>query len=603
MVIFSTPFPEIESKQNINTVHFCKLKKLAYPIIYALAFIGFLTLILAYNLIGLIKPSGNIIVPTIPQNAIIKLNFDDKYPENADEGLLMDFENQLSFFDLIKYLNIAAFDDNVKAVVAEVNQTKLGLAQIQTLQKVIKNLSSRGKTTYVYSSGMGNLGGGLDEYYLASAFDEIWMQPNSELGITGINMEVPFIGGTLEKFGITPEFYARYEYKNAAASFTNEKMPRAYRQELQKTGKGIFNTIVDGIADNRNLPTKDILEDIDQAPLTAEEAHNHNLIDKIGYRSDLFNFLKKEYQGGIIKFSDYIANFETGSKRIPAVAFLALEGTITDGDDELSLQNITSARVLHQIEEIEKNKNIKALILRINSPGGSYTASNEIWHALNMLKREKNIPIVVSMGDYAASGGYFIALSGDKILAEPSTITGSIGVLGGKIVMSELWKKLNANWESVSFGKNAGITSSARKFSPSEKKAFNKSLDNIYKDFTQKVSAARNIEITALDRLARGRIWLGSDAEKNGLIDKIGGIDEALAQAKELAGIAPNEKFNLIYYPKPKTFAEKMSALINRAPQIAINRLQTQIGLDIDAFNVLQQMQYDSILMPFHFNM
>lgn len=603
MTKFTSPFPESGFyKTNTDT-----LQKIGKILIYGLALLGGIALCALFALYNLLGGKQTITVPPIPENAIITLDLNQKFNEAQSDSLLAELDDgNMTYFDLIKYLNLAMLDDNVKGVLAKVNITNLGLAQIQNLRNTIQNLNKQGKKTYIFSSGMGSLGQGTDEYWLATAFDKIYMQPNSDLGITGIGIEIPFIGGALDKFGINAEFYARHEYKNAAASLTHDKMPAEYRRQITYLGGQIYKSLRSDMAAARNIDEKEVDRLINRAPLSAEEALSAKLIDGTAYYSEVEQTVAEETKGKFISLDQYAAGYSSSKKKFPTIAYLALEGTIVEGessDSALSGEiSIGSDTIIKSIRDIAKNKDVKALIVRINSPGGSYTASNAVWHELQRLKQKRGIPVIISMGDYAASGGYFIALSGDKILAEPNTLTGSIGVLGGKIVTDGLWKKLNVSWDGVLFGRNAGIVSANHKFSPTEKAAFNRSLDNVYQDFTQKVSAARNIEITALDKIARGRVWLGRDAFDNGLIDEIGGINEALEQAKQLGGLEPGSKFDILYYPRPKTFAEKINSLMRRTPQISINRLATEIGLDIQSLNVLQRMQYDCILMPFLIN-
>lgn len=594
-------------KNNLCKIDSCLLRKIGKILVYALALLGMMTLMILFILHGLLSGNQTGMVTPVPKNAIITLNFNQTFNETQNDSLFSELnDGNLTYFELIKNLHLIMFDDNVKAVLAKINITNLGLAQIQNLRNTIINLRQNGKKTYIFSSGMGNLGQGTDEYWLATAFDKIYMQPDSDLGITGIGIEIPFIGGALNKFGIDAEFYARYEYKNAAASLTHSQMPKEYRSQLNYLGSNIYQTLRRDIAKDRNIKEPELDRLINRAPLSAEEALAAKLIDGTAYYSELEQTVAEINKGKFISIEQYAANFSFSGKKLPTVAWLALEGTIIEGestDSALSGElSIGSDTIIKNIKDIAQNKDIKALIVRINSPGGSYTAANAAWHELLRLKQKKNIPIIVSMGDYAASGGYFIALCGDKILAEPNTITGSIGVLGGKIVTAGLWQKLNVAWNGVSFGRNAGIISPNHKFSPTEKNAFNRMLDNVYKDFTQKVSAARNIKPDALDKIARGRIWLGKDAVKNGLIDDIGGITEALELAKKLGGIKPDEKFDILSYPQPKTLAEKINGLLRRSPQISINRLATEIGLDIQSLNVLKQMQYDCRVMPFLIN-
>jgi len=600
MIKFKTPFPEYK----FNKIKIKKISKMAKPLIYAFAIFGFASIIVFISLVNLIGKPRPISIKPIPKNAIVSINFNHDFNESKNNSLLTGIKNnKLTYFDLIKNLNIALLDDNVKAIIGQINTTGLGLSQIQNIQKTINNFKQKGKKTHIFSSGMGSLGQGTDEYFLASAFDKIYMQPNSDLGITGIGIEIPFFGNSLNKLGIDAEIYTRHEYKNAASSLTHGYFPHQYKQQLNDIGNKIYNIIVETIAQNRNISINNVKQLINTAPLSAEEALQYKLIDEIAYYSDVEEKIKKETNGNIISLEDYATNFSSRKKKLPSIAILNLEGTIVDSqspDNIISEESIISPeKVAKSLENIAKNPNIKALILRINSPGGSYTASNTIWYELTKLKQQKNIPIVVSMGDYAASGGYFIALSGDKILAEPLTLTGSIGVLGGKIVTANLWKKLGVNWGNVQFGNNAGIVSSNHNFSSSEKQAINKSLDNIYNDFIHKVSSARNIEIEAIDKVARGRVWLGIDAVENGIIDELGGLDKALQIAKQLAGISPKQNFDIITYPKPKSFAEQINEIISFSPQISINQLATKMGLDIQDVSVLKQMQYDCIITPF----
>ena len=607
---FKTPFPELKSvtakisnlklkKKNNKSLKYCMK-----VIVGVLAVFGVLGLIGIYSFLNMLTGQQKMSVVNIPENAIVSIDFNTSLPEVQNDGLFAEMrDNSLTYFDFIKTLNIALLDKNVKALVANINVTGLGLSQIQEIRQILNNYKKAGKKTYIFSSGMGSLGGGTDEYYLATAFDEIYMQPNSDLGITGVDIEIPFFKDTLNKIGLETEFYTRHEYKTAVASLTDNHLTPQNKQQMEYIGKTIYGIMRHDIAAARELTIEQVDKLINQAPLSAETALKNKLIDGISYYSDLKDQIQKEVKGKIIKFTDYAANYIQKDNGLPAIAYLTLEGTIVEGETEDSALSgeltIGADTIVKNIRAIAKNKNIKAVLVRLNSPGGSYTASQIIWHELNKLKEEKHLPLVISMGDYAASGGYFIALAGDKLIAEPLTLTGSIGVLGGKFVTAGLAQKLGVHWGTVKIGENAGILSSNHKFSASEKAAFNRSLDNIYQDFTKRVSESRHIDLKALDKLARGRVWLGINAVQNGLIDGLGNIDVALLEAKNLAGITPEQKFDIINYPKPKTFAEKLNDFFRRSPQITINQLASKIGLDIQDINVLQHLQYDCIMLPF----
>ena len=595
-----TPFPKDTAKRKKKLA----VRILIKSLVYAFAIFGILFILLLLVILGLLRQEPGR-ATTIPRQTVLKINFDEAYREVRSDNLLTEISevSPLSFYDLVKAINLAAVDDRVKVLVGRVGNSPLGLAQIQELRQAVATFRSKGKKAYIFSAGFGSFGGGTSEYYLASAFDEIWMQPNTDLGLTGVAMEVPFFRKLLDKVGIKPEFYARHEYKNAMASVLDERMSEPFRQEMLRLGGTILAQTVSDISAARGLSEEDVNRLINRAPLFAAEALEAKLIDRIGYEPELFDEIQKTVSGEVVEISDYASVIRDGRKGLPKVAVLVADGVINEGksiDNPLQGEaTVGAATVTEQLNEIARDKNVKALLLRVNSPGGSYAASNEIWYALNKLKKERQMPVVVSMGNYAASGGYFIALPGDKIIAEPSTITGSIGVLGGKMVLNGLWQKLDINWEALRFGSNAGILSMNTGFSESEKDIFNKSLDNVYEDFTLKVSQARKIDAAKMDELARGRIWTGSGALKNGLIDDIGGFNKALGIAKELAGIKQEDKFTIAYYPNQKTLQEKISEVLGTAPMVAAKKVKADLGLDIESLTVLKRMQYDAVLLPF----
>ena len=582
------------------------LKLILKTIVYAFAIFGAVFIAILLAVLTILGSSAK--VADVPANTVLQIDFNANYAEVRGDELFAEFSGSsvYSVYDLIKAINIAAEDTRVKAIAASINVTPLGLAQIQDISRAIELFKSSGKEAYLFSSGMGSFGRGTKEYYLASFFDEIWLQPSAEIGITGVSIEVPFFKKILGKLGVTPEFYSRYEYKTAAASLTENSLSKPYKEELNKLGQGLFDQMIDAIAYNRHLSQDKVKTLINQAPLFADEALNEGLTDKLGYQQEMESFLERRYQAKTLPIEDYMANLSDYQEdEAPLVAVLALEGAINSGLSSTSPVNdmvIGSQSVIEQLDDLSKYNNLKALIVRINSPGGSYTASDEIWYALKRFKAWKSVPIVVSMSNYAASGGYFVSLAGDYIIAEPATLTGSIGVLGGKIVLADLWKKLDINWAELKYGDNAGILSANHKFSPSEKKVFNRSLDRIYDDFTAKVAKARNLDIAQMDKIARGRVWLGDEALKLGLIDALGGFESALVKAKELGGIKPGENFGLVYYPKQPSFQEQLSKYLGAGRLPSLQVLE-KYGISVDDLNMLFQLQYDAVLPPFKIEM
>lgn len=599
MTEFNSPFPK--DKRNKHRIFAARL--LLKSLIYSFAIFGILFILLLLVVLGLLRKEGGSSA-VLPAQAILSIDFDADYAETRNDDIFAEITGIKSqtFMELIRAINVAAYDDNIKALMGKVSISSLGVAQIQDLRAAIANFRKSGKKAYLFSSGFGSFGQGTKEYYLATAFNEIQMQPNTEVGITGLAIEVPFFKKILDKIGVTPEFYSRYEYKTAMASMTDEKMSKYYKEEIERLGGNIFNRLTQDSAVDRGITTENLIKLINRAPLTAEEALENKLIDKIAYKQDLIAQLKNEYKAELFDMADYSLAIREYKKNVPAIAFVVIDGVISEGESYAnSLRNesvVGADTILAQLEDIAKDKDIKGLVLRINSPGGSYNAANEIWYGVQKLKEDKKIPVAVSMGNYAASGGYFVALAGDYLYAEPSTITGSIGVLGGKIVIEKLWQKLGVNWSGIKFGDNAGILSLNHNFNKSEKSIFNKSLDTIYKDFTLKVSTSRKLSLDEVDKLARGRIWSGESAVENKLVDGLGGIEMAIGHVLVEAGIKPDSKFRISYYPKEKTLQEKIQQVMGTGKNIYVHKIFNDFKSELKELEILERLRYDAVLPP-----
>lgn len=583
-------------------IHF---KLLLKSLIWAFALLGVLFIILFIILLGILGYGGNSKI-SMPQKTILQIDFDTPIAEERSDSLLSDITGEMnaSFYDLLKSIAVAANDDRIKAIVAHISQSDLTLSQIEELRDIIEVFQQSGKKAYIFSESFGSFGGGISEYYLASAFDEIILQPGGDVGITGISIEVPFVRKLLNRVGIEPEIYARHEYKNAFSSFTDEKMSAALRQELNKLGDAIFSKMVADISVSRNISAQDLLFLIDQAPLSAQEAISNNLVDEITYYNNLLKKIETKYDAKRFDWLNYLY-FISPVQGKQSIGILSVTGEISSGKsifDPLQGEVVAGADTfVSSLEELSKINDLKALVIRVDSPGGSYLAADYMRQALEDFKKEKQIPVIVSMSSYAASGGYFISLPADVIFAQNLSITGSIGVLGGKPVLNDLWQKLDINWQSISFGKNSGIMSFNHSFSPSERKLFNRSLDKVYNDFVVKTATSRNISLKKMDALARGRVWTGEQAKLKGLIDEIGGYNSAIDKAIELSGIEASNPIRLEFYPRPKTMQEKISELFSAAPYTLANKLKMQIGLDNNLLNVLQRLKYDAVMPPLKF--
>lgn len=563
-------------------------------VLVLVSFIGILVL-------NIYSGTGKYITP----HTMLVINFEDKFSETSESNLIDEFTgvNKLNFIKLLQSIEYASTDENIDGIIARLETSNLDLAQIQELAQTISKFRHAGKKTYVFSKGFGQLGQGNREYYLASFFDKIYMQPHTTIGLTGIDIEIPFARQALDKIGVNPEFYSRYEYKNAMVSFTDSKMSKPYRENMEKLAQNLLHILEVGITSNRNLKTN-FNDIVNQAPLTVEKGKQLNLVDDIMYLSEVEETLKRGGIKNFVSIMDYAELLRPNTGDLPEIAILTLNGIINDGQSSTDFDGeyvVGSDSVIADIETIKQSENLKALIVRINSPGGSYNAADEIYFALKQLKKEKNIPIVVSQGGYAASGGYFISLAGDKIVTEPFTITGSIGVLGGKFVLKELWDKLGINWEDIKIGNNADILSINKPFSETEKQIFNASLDEVYKDFTEKVSENRDLK-EDIEKIARGRVWTGSQAVKLGLADTYGGYAEAFKYALDESGIKPDQIYKISIYPKEKSFREKLYELLLTG-SVSANKIISDNYVDIRYLKLFKRLQYDTVLLPFNVNM
>lgn len=566
--------------------------------------LGALTLVCLLGLICFAYINSNTI--NIEDDTYLTIDFSKPLVETEDTSILADLadETPLQYTKLLQSIEFAATDDKITGLVAKINVVDLEPAQVQEIAQTIAKFKTSGKKTIAFSQGFGPFGHGNSEYYLASFFDKIYMQPHTYIGLTGISIEIPFIKNFLDKIGLDSEFYARYEYKNAMASLTDAKISKVYAKEMEEFGKAMLAEIKSDIVRNRHL--NDTFENIiNTAPLTAEDGVKLSLIDGIMYQSQLEKQLKQDGAQHFVDMNDYAAGLYPNSGDLPTVAVLNLNGEIKDGKTEDSLDSgnvIAGASAVEDIEKIKELPNLKAVVVKINSPGGSYNAADEIYFALKQLKQETNVPLIVSQSSYAASGGYYISLAGDYIFAEPMTVTGSIGVLGGKMVFAGLWKKLGINWSQIVLGDNAGILSINHNFSAKEKQIFNRSLDDVYQDFTAKVAENRKLT-KPMDKIARGRVWTGRQALKLGLVDELGGYSDAVIKALELGNVGKNQDIKIVTYPKAKSFTEKLSSLIAGTGTIKAEKIIEQSGVDIVNLKLFKRLQYDTVMLPIKINM
>ena len=428
--------------------------------------------------------------------------------------------------------------------------------KVQELRDALIDFKESGKPLYAYLEYAGDR-----EYYLASVADKVFLMPASTLDLTGVATYQVFLKGVFDKIGVTPDIHHVGDFKTASNQYTEKGYTPSHRAMDEWLNRDLYEQIVSGIASGRKKTDAEVRQLIDEGPFLAENAKRAGLVDDVLYEDQLAARLKDDDSRELaeIEVSDY-GRTGRASGRGPRLAVIYAVGAIVGGRsgfDPLNGETVGSETLIEAIRTARKDSSVRAIVLRVDSPGGSATASDAIWREL-MLAREAK-PLIVSMSDLAASGGYYIAMTGHAIVAQPSTLTGSIGIFGGKFITGGVYEKLGANIESTSIGKHAEMNSPARPYNADELKKVTEQLESFYTQFVSKVAAARGKTPEQINAIAEGRVWTGHQASQNGLVDALGGLDKAVALAKDKAGIDADESVQLVVYPAPKTFYELVS--------------------------------------------
>lgn len=457
----------------------------------------------------------------------------------------------------IEVLRRAAEDDRITGLILKTGIGEFGLAQAQELRSALVEFRKSGKTTLAFAETFGEAGHGTLHYYMASFAEEVWVQPSGILDVTGLAMESLYFREVLDDWGIEPKISEREEYKGALAFLTDKELPAPQRENLGRLMTSILSEMAAEIGESRNFDRDAVLALIDRAPYSAGEALELGLVDRLTYWDETGTGFSDE--ATYLPLRDYAAALageeEEWDESTVNVALIQGQGPIVLAGDglgglaeEKSIQAVSMAQA---IADAIDDPHIPAIVLRLDSPGGSYVASDTIRRELARAKAE-GVPVVVSMGNLAASGGYFIAASGAKIVAQPTTITGSIGVVGGKFVLDGFWRKLGVGHAAVKAGQNSDFWSPNRDFSPDAAAKFESMLDRTYADFMAKVAFGRNLTDDAVHELAKGQVWSGADALDKGLVDALGGHETALELVRSEGGYTPDTKLRLEAYPPPR---------------------------------------------------
>jgi protease-4 len=458
--------------------------------------------------------------------------------------------HQPTVTDVLTGLRLARDDERVQALIVKVGGRPIGLGVVQELREAVQRFGESGKPTFAWAETFGEFSAGNIPYYLATAFETIYLQPSGDVGLTGLAVERVFLRGTLDKAGISMEVGTRHEFKSAAEQLTEHGFSPAAREATSRIAESVTEQLVEAVAQRAKGSAEEANRLINEGPYTAEQALASGLVDALGYRDEVYAAVRKQVQAtpdtALLYLGRYQRYKELSNRlrqlpapRQDAVALIQATGAIRRGRNGRGSPlfggtAMGSDSITAMLRAASADPHIKAILLRVNSPGGSYVASDAIWREV-IRARNAGKPVVVSMGDVAASGGYFISMAADSIVAQPGTVTGSIGVLNVKPVLSEAYGKAGISTDSVVLGKHAGMYSTAHPFSSEEWALVDAWLDRIYADFTGKVAAGRGMTAERVHELARGRVWTGADAHDSGLVDELGGIEEAAAIARQRA--------------------------------------------------------------------
>ncbi|RVU34227.1 signal peptide peptidase SppA [Hwanghaeella grinnelliae] len=536
---------------------------------WLLAGIGFLTMAsVVAGIVFLVTQSPQ--QATVPERAVLWLDLNQPVVEKPVQTLFGKTDG-LTMIDMVAALDRARTDDRIKGVVAVMGGAPISMAQAQELADAIRAFRASGKFTLAYAEDLGSVWNGTVDYLLAGAFEELWLQPSGGVGVAGLALETPFFRGAFEKIGVSPQFEQRHEYKGGIDPFVETGMTPAIRESYHRLlGSWTDQLRAAYLEDGRLAKSSSIEVLFNGGPYLAKEALALGLVDKLAYWDEVEAFLDDRLGPESDSVSPAQYNLAVAAEMslppdAPRIALVYGEGAIMPdqpgGNALFGARGFSPYDVADALADAREDDNIDAVVFRVDSPGGAYGPSDAVWREVARL-REAGKPVIAVMGSVAASGGYFVSMQADRVLALPGTITGSIGVYSGKFATMGLWEKLGVRWERVRVGQNAAIWSGISEFSQSERERFRAGVDFVYEDFTQKVAAARGLSAGSLDAAARGRIWTGRDAMKVGLIDGFGGLLEAIAQAKEMAGFDRSVEAEIVILPHEPTPVERLEEIV-----------------------------------------
>ncbi|MGE5342432.1 MAG: signal peptide peptidase SppA [Candidatus Omnitrophota bacterium] len=492
--------------------------------------------------------------PDIPQHAFLQIDLSGYIPD-IDMAMI---SKKVSFNDLWYHIERAKIDSRIKGIILRISYMNTGFARLDDIGRVINDFKRSGKKVYAFLEG-----GGIDEYYIASFADKVCLFKGGNLFLKGLATETVFLKKTLALLGIQAEFIHIGEYKTAANMFTEQSMTPSHKESIEKVVNDVYDSTLKTIAVNRKLTVEGLKKICEDSPTDNRFYLDAKLVDAICYEDEILKDNSEAY--ATVSFDTYQDTSSPlpyeGSDKIGVIFACGQINARRSGIQSLFGYPIMgSDTVSEQLQRMRTNPAIKAIVLRVDSPGGSASASDMIRREVELTARVK--PVVVSMSDLAASGGYLIACASSKVLALPQTLTGSIGVLSGKFVLKGLYDKLGISKEVVKTTGKADMFSDYRLYTPEERKLVTEVMEQLYKDFVGIVAKSRHLRFEDAERIARGRVWSGATAQTLHLVDETGGLTDAIHAAKTLAHIPLSTPIGIVTLPKKKTFFEQIMDLV-----------------------------------------
>jgi len=530
-------------------------------------FTGLILFVVVLPIVLIVGAAASAKEPATPVNAVLELDLREGLTDQASTNPFAAFSGGgLSVMQIVDTLAQAEKDSHVKVLLIRLPEAGISPASADEIRQAVRRFRASGKPVIAHSQGFQPVGSVISSYMVGASASELWMQNTANFQATGFSADSVFLGRAFDKYGVRAEFEQRYEYKNAVNEYTQSDYTGSHREAMTAWMTSIYDSAIANAAFDRKMTAAALKTTIEAGPYSAPQALSAKLIDRIGQVEEAEAEARRRAGRGsdILEFDDYASSKgeRTGSGR-DAIAIVGGEGAIvtgTGGGDGFGGSSIHSDDTAEAIYDAIEDKSVKAIVFRVSSPGGSPEASEQILAAVRAAKAAGK-PVVVSMGDYAASGGYWISSEANWIVAQPSTLTGSIGVFGGKFVVSEALGRFGVDLRGLSVGGDyADAFAPSRSFTESQRAAFSASMDRTYEEFVQRVSTGRRLPIARVREIARGRVWTGAQGKTLGLVDQLGGLAEAIGKARELANIPSDTSVRFKRFPTPQSPWEALSS-------------------------------------------